>query len=141
MWWRRDQCYSRNSVTCLRNDFVYLETWQLATFTRLCTLCNLYLNLFGIDKIFCCNAETSRSNLLRLTAKAHAVYFCMVTSIVLTTLTSVASRAKLVHSECKSLVSLYAQRSERHRTRDEMLHDALNRFHLFKWGRDSSLLK
>ena len=64
----------------------------------------------------------------------------MITSIVLTTFTSIRARAEFVHCQSQSLVGLDAQGTKRHRTCDEMLHDALHTLHLIERCRRSSFL-
>ena len=62
-WWR-DEADARNRVTCLGDDLVDLKAGQLSALTRLGTLCHLDLYFLGIDEVFGCHTETSRSHLL-----------------------------------------------------------------------------
>ena len=141
MWRGRNKRDSGDGITRLGNDLVHLEAGQLSAFTRLCALRHLYLQLFGVDKIFGCNAETTRSNLLCLAAKRHAVHRCVVAGVVLATLTRIAACSETVHRQGKSLMSLDAERSERHGTRNEVAYDALHRLHFVERCRRCSLLE
>ena len=78
-------------VTGLSNNLVNLISWQLSTFTRLCTLSNLNLYLLGINKIFCSNTEATTCHLFGLTAQRYSVNGSVEAFFVLTTFTGIAS--------------------------------------------------
>ena len=130
MRWRRDERNAGNGVARLGDDVVHLESGQLSTLTRLGSLCHLYLNLLGIHQIFSRHAEASAGNLFGLRTQRHAIHLRVVARIVLATLTRVRACAQFVHRQSQSLVSLDAQRAKTHRTRHEVLHDALHTLHL-----------
>ncbi len=57
--WRRNQRDAGDGVTRACNHLIDLESWQLAAFSRLRSLCHLYLYLFGVDQVFGGNAKAS----------------------------------------------------------------------------------
>ena len=122
-------------------NFIYLKAWKLTTFTWFSTLCNLYLYFLCIRKIFCCYAETSAGNLLSLTVKAYSVKRRVETIFVFTTFSGVASCTKLIHCQCKCLMSLFRQSSETHCSCYEMLYNLLNRFNFLYWNRTTLEIK
>ena len=61
----------------------------------------------------------------------------MVSGVVFATLTRVAARAESVHRQSQCLVGLYAESSETHGSRHEVLHDGVDRLHFVegRWRR------
>ncbi|MPM19034.1 hypothetical protein SDC9_65452 [bioreactor metagenome] len=51
-------------MPCPGYDFIHLIAGELASFTRLGSLCNFYLKLISIHQVFGGNAKTPGSNLL-----------------------------------------------------------------------------
>ena len=117
-------------MASLSDDVVDLETWQLTTLAWLCALGNLDLYFFGINKIFGSNSESSTCHLLGLARQRYSIYFRMESLAIFTTFARVATCAKLVHGKCHSLVSLFRQRTKRHGTSYEMLHNLFYRLNL-----------
>ena len=93
----RNKTNARNGITCLGNDVVHLETWQLSAFARLGALCHLNLYFLGIHQVFSGHAKASRGNLLGLARQRDAIDFRMVAGIVLAALARVRACAELVH--------------------------------------------
>ena len=56
---RRDQTHSRCRVTCLCHPWVNLSARQMTSFSRLCPLRHLDLNLPGAYQIAACYAKTA----------------------------------------------------------------------------------
>ena len=102
-WWR-DEADARNRVACLGDDLVDLEARQLSALTRLGTLCHLDLYFLGIDEVFGCHAETSRSHLLGFAGEADAILSRMESLVVLASLTRVAACTEGVHGQSHCLV-------------------------------------
>ena len=127
---RRNKRDSRNRMTCLRNNLVHLITRQLTTLTRLCTLCNLNLNFFGIHQIFSGHTKTTWSNLLGLATERDTVIGFAKAFIVFATFTRITTCTQFIHSKRQSLVCLFADCTKRHGTCYKMLHNVVNRFNL-----------
>ena len=130
MRWGRDETDARYAMASFRNHLVNLESWQLASLARFGSLSHLYLYLFGIDKILGSDTKSSACHLFGLRAEADSVTFRIETLRVLTALTSVAACSQLVHGKTDSLVSLFAQSTKRHSTRNKSSDDTFYRFYL-----------
>ena len=89
MWRRRDQADTRCRMTSFGNPRINLSARKVATFTRLCTLCHLDLDLLCTDQITGGNTETSGSHLLDRRTAIHSRTCCFQSFQTLTTLTAV----------------------------------------------------
>ena len=123
-------------MTGTGDNFVNLETRQLATFTRLGSLGHLNLYFFCIYQILRGNSESSRSNLFGLAAQADGfagglvLINCFEACTVLTTFTGIASCSQRVHGQCHCFVCFLADGTERHGTRYKMPDNIFHRFYL-----------
>ena len=127
---RRDKWDTRNSVTRFSDNFVYLESWQLTTFSWFCTLGYFNLYFLCIHQIFGSNAKSSTGNLLCLAWQRNAIHFCMVTGVILPALTCVASSTQLIHGDSQCLMSFNAQSAKAHGSCHKMFYNALYWLHL-----------
>ena len=89
MRWRRDQADTRCRMTSFGNPRINLSARKMATFTWLCALCHLDLDLLCTDQITGGNTETSGSHLLDGRTAIHSRTCCFQSFQTLTTLTAV----------------------------------------------------
>ena len=154
---RRDQRNPGLSMTQTCDQAADLVTGKLSTFTWLCALCNLDLNLFGMGQIFGGDTEAARSDLLNFIVQRHmhcwssdegfsnrnatlGMDSCCPTVGWFSTLgwdrglaidgwifaafTCVGAGPQHVHRCCNGLMSLGAERAQRHRACDEAFRQA-----------------
>ena len=128
---RRNQRNIRNRVTDTRHELVHLVSRQLATFTRLCTLRHLDLQILCMAEIVNRYAKAARSNLTDCRATDIAVCRRSIAVWVFTTFTAVAHGSDAVHGNSNRFVGFRAQGAKAHGTSDKVMD---NRFAAFDFG-------
>ena len=126
-------------MTGAGNDLVHLVTRQLASFSRLCALGDLYLYLAGVHQVLGCHTEAPGRHLLDLAVQGYAVLGAVEAGVVFSALARVAAAPKLVKRKGYGFVSLVAQGSEGHCATHKSLYNLLFRLH-FLYG-DGVLLE
>src|SRR6478609_669716 len=140
MWWRRDQSNAGRRVPRTRDPGVHLETGQLTALPRLGPLCDLDLNVIGVDEVMTSDTEPARCHLLDRGSTHIAVRIRGETPRVLASLTAVRLAADPIHRNRERLVRLGRNRAVRHGTGREPAHDLGYRLHLVQRdGRPNAL--
>ena len=113
---------------------------QLATFTRFCTLRNLYLHFIGVRKIKAIHTKPPGCDLLYFASAGVSIFIRRIAHHIFTSFTSIAFSAQPVHSNSQCFMSLAGNGTNRHGTGTKPFGNLLNRLHLFNRNR-SGLFK
>jgi len=131
-WWRHQTNASR-AVAALCNVGIDFPASQLATFSRLCTLCHLDLDLLGVCEVLCRHTEAAGSHLLDGRAGRTTVLHNFKALRIFTALSSVRLAAQPVHCNGQRGMCLHGNRAVGHGACSEALDDCGCRLDLFQW--------
>src|SRR5438477_8536032 len=118
-----------------RDGLVDLMPRKLAAFARLRSLRHLDLKFIRADQILTRHTEPRRGYLFDSAVARVAVCIEDVAGRIFASLSGVAPAADTIHCNGECFMSFLADRTKRHRTRCETLHDRFHRFHFFEWYR------
>ena len=125
---RRNERHIRDRVTHASHKFIHLTSRELTTFTWLCTLSHLDLQILSVTEIVDRHTETTRSDLANSRATDFTVRSRSIAIRVFTTFTAVAHGTHAVHGDSDGFVSFRAQGAKAHSASDKVLDDAFTRF-------------
>ena len=120
MVWRwANETNTRGGVARLRNPRVHLVTGQLTALTRLRTLSHFDLNVVRVGEVLGCHTKTARGDLLNRGTTLRIVQ----TIRIFASLSGIRFCANRIHRNRKCFVRFSRDRTIRHRSGREALHD------------------